>query len=89
MAEAVDSTSRRLTTRITAEEALANLASVLRLCETGSSAAARRAVGPAPRLSRWSLRCCGRDFYPDHPIEAFTWPLLVQAGGRLRRRHQR
>jgi len=94
MAHAADSTgraTRALTTRLTAEEARANLASVLRLCEEGKlrcSEKTRRPSAGTVALVTEVLR--DGDFYPRHAISAFAWPLLIQAarlaelaGGRM------
>lgn len=74
--------SRDHQVRLTESEALATLRTVLELCAAGEvkcsdktgrpSAATVRAIGE--HLARG-------DFYPDEPIAAFAWPLLIQAGG--------
>ena len=84
MTQAADSTGRAgraLTTRRTADEARANLACVLRLCEEGRlrcSEKSRRPGAATVALVTGVLQ--DGDFYPAHAIAAFAWPLLVQAG---------
>ena len=84
MTQAADTTGRAgraLTTRRTADEARANLACVLRLCEEGRlrcSEKSRRPGAATVALVTGVLQ--DGDFYPGHAIAAFAWPLLVQAG---------
>lgn len=71
--------------RVTEPEALANLAAVLRLCQAG----ALRCSATTRRPSTATVRAVAEvlvagDFYPDDPIAAFAWPLLLQAGGLAR-----
>ncbi|MGM1062755.1 helicase-associated domain-containing protein [Saccharothrix sp. Mg75] len=76
----VDSSPEQV--RFTEEEAPANLRAVLELCAAGQV----RCSDKTGRPSAASVRAVGAhlvrgDFYPDEPIAAFAWPLLVQAGG--------
>jgi hypothetical protein len=71
--------------RSTEREALANVAAVLQLCASGKLRCSEKTSRPAAatvRLVAESL--AAGDFYPDEPIAAFAWPLLVQAGGLAR-----
>jgi hypothetical protein len=73
------------TVRCTEPEAVANLVSVLRLCQTGKltcSASTRRPSAATVRAVADVL--VAGDFYPDDAIAAFAWPLLLQAGGLAR-----
>jgi Helicase conserved C-terminal domain len=73
------------TVRCTEPEAVANLAAVLRLCQTGKltcSATTRRPSAATVRAVADVL--VAGDFYPDDAIAAFAWPLLLQAGGLVR-----
>ncbi|MFD7652847.1 helicase-associated domain-containing protein [Actinosynnema sp. NPDC059797] len=68
--------------RCTEEEALANLRAVLELCAAGEV----RRSDKTGRPSAATVRTVGAhlvrgDFYPEEPIAAFAWPLLLQAGG--------
>ncbi|MFC6093689.1 helicase-associated domain-containing protein [Saccharothrix lopnurensis] len=68
--------------RCTEEEALANLRAVLELCAAGEV----RCSDKTSRPSAATVRTVGAhlvrgDFYPEEPIAAFAWPLLLQAGG--------
>ncbi len=68
--------------RLTAPEALANLRTILELCASGqvkcSVATSRPSAATVGVIGRHLI---GGDFYPDEPIAAFAWPLLLQAGG--------
>lgn len=68
--------------RCTEEEALSNLRAVLELCAAGEV----RCSDKTGRPSAATVRTVGAhlvrgDFYPEEPIAAFAWPLLLQAGG--------
>ena len=68
--------------RCTEGEALANLRAVLELCAAGEV----RCSDKTSRPSAATVRTVGAhlvdgDFYPEEPIAAFAWPLLLQAGG--------
>jgi hypothetical protein len=68
--------------RLTEQEAQLNVRTVLELCAAG----ALRCSEKTRRPSAASVRTLGShlahdDFYPDEPIAAFAWPLLIQAGG--------
>jgi hypothetical protein len=70
------------TVRPTASPAQANLRAVLQLVASGRlrcSEATRRPA--AATVATIAEALDGADFYPDEPIAAFAWPLLVQAGG--------
>lgn len=83
MREIDDAAGHRV--RLTEQEAQLNLRAVLELCAAGevrcsektgrASAATMRAV---------SSRLADGDFYPDEPVAAFAWPLLLQAGGLVK-----
>src|SRR5260370_42565272 len=69
--------------RLTEQEALLNLRTVLELC----AAAAVRCSEKTHRPSAATVRTLGShlahgDFYPDHPIASFRWPLLIHAGAQ-------
>ena len=68
--------------RLTEREAQLNVRTVLELCAAGEVRCSEKTSRP----SAASVRTVGShlahgDFYPDEPIAAFAWPLLVQAGG--------
>src|SRR5271166_6991779 len=85
MTQAADSTGRAgraLTTRRTADEARANLTSVLRLCQEGRLRCSEKSRRPgAATVALVTEVLQDGDFYPGHAIAAFAWPLLVQAAG--------
>ncbi|HXL20579.1 MAG TPA: helicase-associated domain-containing protein [Streptosporangiaceae bacterium] len=71
--------------RLTEQEALLNLRTVLELC----AAAEVRCSEKTHRPSAATVRTLGShlahgDFYHDDPIASFAWPLLIQAGGLAR-----
>jgi hypothetical protein len=71
-----------VTVRETAQAALANLAGVLALVTRGQlkcSATSQRPSEITVRMIEEVLT--GGDYYPDEPIAAFAWPLLLQSGG--------
>lgn len=68
--------------RTTDHEALANLRTVLEPCRAGEL----KCSATTGRPSATTIRTVGTnladgDFYPDHAIAAFAWPLLLQSGG--------
>ncbi|WP_426504354.1 hypothetical protein ACPPVO_43220 [Dactylosporangium sp. McL0621] len=70
------------TIRPTAAQAQANLHAVLQLVAAGRlrcSETTRRPAGATVAAVAEVLD--GGDFYPNEPIAAFAWPLLIQAGG--------
>ena len=85
MTQAADSTGRAgraLTTRRTADEARANLTSVLQLCQEGRLRCSEKSRRPgAATVALVTEVLQDGDFYPGHAIAAFAWPLLVQAAG--------
>ena len=85
MTQAADSTGRAgraLTTRRTADEARANLTSVLRLCQEGRLRCSEKSRRPgAATVALVTEVLQDGDFYPGHAIAAFAWPLLVQPAG--------
>ncbi|GAA0398819.1 hypothetical protein GCM10009541_47320 [Micromonospora gifhornensis] len=77
MAEQVAGFVRR-TERYAAEDVHA----VLRLCDSGRLRCSEKTRRPAAATVVEVARTLSSgDFYPDEPIAAFAWPLLVQAGG--------
>lgn len=71
--------------RLTESEALANVRTVLELVAAGEV----RCSDKTSRPTAVTIRTIGGhlaqgDFYPDEPIAAFAWPLLIQAGGLAR-----
>ncbi|GAA3459492.1 helicase-associated domain-containing protein [Saccharothrix longispora] len=68
--------------RFTEEEALANLRAVLGLCAAGEVKCSDKTSRPSAATVRTvSAHLVHGDFYPEEPIAAFAWPLLLQAGG--------
>ncbi|MEV0051022.1 helicase-associated domain-containing protein [Saccharopolyspora shandongensis] len=68
--------------RLTAQEALTNLRTVLELCAAGEVKCSAKTSRPsAATIRSIGAHLVQGDFYPDEPIAAFAWPLLVQAGG--------
>lgn len=62
--------------------ARANLAAVLALVEKGKIRCSESTSRPSAASQRAIAQVLeGGDFYPDHEIQAFAWPLLLQAGG--------
>ncbi|HEY3261031.1 MAG TPA: helicase-associated domain-containing protein [Pseudonocardiaceae bacterium] len=68
--------------RLTEAQALPNLLAVLHLCGAGKLRCSEKTQRPAAATvaAVTSVLAAG-DFYPDEPIAAFAWPLLIQAGG--------
>jgi hypothetical protein len=68
--------------RFTEEEALANLRAVLELCAAGEVKCSDKTSRPSAATVRTvGAHLVHGDFYPEEPIAAFAWPLLLQAGG--------
>jgi Helicase conserved C-terminal domain len=71
--------------RLTEQEALLNLRAVLELCAAGELRCSEKTARPsAVTVRRVAASLVAGDFYPDTPIAAFAWPLLIQAGGLAR-----
>jgi hypothetical protein len=78
----VERTDESPSVRLTERYAAADLHAVLRLCDSGRlkcSATTRRPA--AATVAEFAAVLSAGDFYPDEPIAAFAWPLLLQAGG--------
>jgi hypothetical protein len=70
------------TLRPTEHEALTNVHTVLQLCAAGKLRCSEKTARPsAATVTTIAAALHSGDFYPDEPIAAFAWPLLVQAGG--------
>jgi hypothetical protein len=70
------------TVRATAAPAQANLRAVLNLAAGGRLRCSETTRRPAATtVTAVAEVLDGGDFYPDEPIAAFAWPLLLQAGG--------
>jgi hypothetical protein len=68
--------------RLTEQEALANLRTVLELCAAGDVKCSDKTSRPsATSIRTIEAHLTDGDFYSDKPIAAFAWPLLIQAGG--------
>jgi hypothetical protein len=71
--------------RPTELEALANVQAVLQLCSAGKLKCSEKTGRPsAATVTAVAAALQDGDFYPDDPIAAFAWPLLIQAGGLAR-----
>lgn len=71
--------------RLTEREAIANLRAVLQLCAAGELRCSEKTARPSvATVRRVAGSLAAGDFYPDTPIAAFAWPLLIQAGGLAR-----
>ncbi|QIZ35848.1 helicase-associated domain-containing protein [Saccharopolyspora sp. ASAGF58] len=71
--------------RPTEQEAQLNLRAVLELCAAGEVRCSEKTGRPSAATIRTvRSRLASGDFYPDEPIAAFAWPLLLQAGGLAR-----
>lgn len=68
--------------RATEQAALADVLAVLQLCASGKLRCSEKTRRPAAAtvVTIAEVLATG-DFYPDLPIAAYAWPLLVQAGG--------
>jgi hypothetical protein len=70
------------TLRPTEHEALANVQTVLQLCAAGQLRCSEKTARPsAATVMTIAAALQSGDYYPDEPLAAFAWPLLVQAGG--------
>lgn len=68
--------------RTTAAQARTNVHAVLQLVAAGRLRCSQTTRRPAAAsVAAIADVLDGSDFYPDEPIAAFAWPLLVQAGG--------
>ncbi len=68
--------------RPTEQEAQAYLRAVLELCAAGQVRCSDKTSRPSSASMRTiDAHLVRGDFYPDDPIAAFAWPLLMQAGG--------
>ncbi len=71
--------------RQTEPEALGNVNAVLQLCAAGKLRCSEKTHRPSAATVRTIADILvGGDFYPDEPIAAFAWPLLLQAGALAR-----
>lgn len=78
---AVDNAPGR-TVRHTEQEAQANLHAVLQLCASGKLRSSEKTRRPsAATVTAVADVLSAGDFYRDHPIAAYAWPLLIHAGG--------
>jgi hypothetical protein len=81
----VEQTIDDVVIRPTEIEALANVRAILQLCAGGKLKCSEKTARPsAATVATVSGALQDGDFYPDEPIAAFAWPLLVQAGGLAR-----
>jgi len=70
-----------ITVRLTEPEAISNLRIVLELCASGTLRCSEKTRRPsAASVASLALLLAVGDFYPRETIEAYAWPLLVQAG---------
>jgi Helicase conserved C-terminal domain len=70
------------TARLTEQAAVADLRAVLQLCGAGRLRCSEKTRRPAAvTVEAVSGVLAAGDFYPDEPIAAVAWPLLIQAGG--------
>ena len=84
MDSARDSDERQV--RLTEREALTNVRTVLELCAVGALRCSEKTSRPtAATLRTVDAHLVHGDFYADEPIAAIAWPLLVQAGGLVKR----
>lgn len=84
MDSARDSDERQV--RLTERAALANVRTVLELCAAGALRCSEKTSRPtAATLRTVDAHLVHGDFYADEPIAAIAWPLLVQAGGLVKR----
>ncbi|MGW0633603.1 helicase-associated domain-containing protein [Streptomyces sp. NPDC002758] len=68
--------------RFTEHHAQADLRTLLQLCATGRLRCSTKTLRPsAATVAAVAEMLEGGDFYPEEPIAAFAWPLLLQAGG--------
>jgi Helicase conserved C-terminal domain len=70
------------TARLTERAAVADLLAVLQLCGAGGLRCSEKTRRPAAAtVAAVSAVLAAGDFYPDEPIAAVAWPLLIQTGG--------
>ncbi|MCH5641233.1 MULTISPECIES: helicase-associated domain-containing protein [unclassified Gordonia (in: high G+C Gram-positive bacteria)] len=75
-------TDKSTEVRLTEQEALANLRTVLELCASGQlKCSAKTSRASAATVGLVASHLINGDFYPDDAIAAFAWPLLIQSGG--------
>jgi hypothetical protein len=68
--------------RATAEQAQTNLHAALQLVAAGRMRFSQTTRRPAAAtVTAIAEVLDSSDFYPDEPIAAYAWPLLLQAGG--------
>ncbi|MGW1616949.1 hypothetical protein ACWCQZ_47780 [Streptomyces sp. NPDC002285] len=68
--------------RLTEHRAQADLRTLLQLCAAGRVRCSAKTLRPsAATIAQVAEVLDAGDFYPDEPIAAFAWPLLLQAGG--------
>lgn len=68
--------------RLTAADAIANLRTVLELCEAGKLSCSQKTRRPsAAAVEEVEAHLIDGDFYAGDAIASFAWPLLMQAGG--------
>ena len=68
--------------RLTEHRAQADLRTLLQLCAAGRVKCSAKTLRPsAVTIAQVAEVLDTGDFYPDEPIAAFAWPLLLQAGG--------
>jgi hypothetical protein len=71
--------------RLTEQDALINLHTVLQLCAAGTLRCSDRTSRPtAATIRALDAQLVHGDFYRDEPIMSFAWPLLILAGGLAR-----
>jgi hypothetical protein len=69
-------------TREPAQAAQVDVVTVLQMCAGGGLRCSEKTRRPSSAtVAALAQTLCAGDFYPDQPIAAFAWPLLVQAGG--------
>lgn len=68
--------------RLTAPDAIANLRTVLELCDAGKLLCSQKTGRPsAATVTEVNAHLADGDFYAGEAIASFAWPLLLQAGG--------
>ncbi|OUS93515.1 helicase-associated domain-containing protein [Rhodococcus sp. NCIMB 12038] len=79
---ALPSTTGEHRIRVTEQEAMSNLHTVLQLCAAGELRCSDKTHRPsAATVAAVGSQLAHGDFYPDDPIASFAWPLIIQAGG--------
>lgn len=77
-----DADEHERSVRLTEPEALSNVRTVLELAAAGEVKCSDKTRRPtAATIRTIGAHLVHGDFYPDEPIAAFAWPLLIQAGG--------